>query len=173
MAHMLPSDLLSDAFDRISGSVSSVLDTLGPEELNRRPGGSGNSISWLVWHLTRVQDDHLAEVSGREQVWTEAGFVDRFGFGLGAADTGYGHGTGQVSAVTVDSPALLLEYHRAVADRTLEFVRGLSAADLDRIVDTRWDPPVTLGVRLISVVGDCLMHTGQAAYVRGLPSGPV
>ncbi|MCZ2401897.1 DUF664 domain-containing protein [Paenarthrobacter sp. Z7-10] len=170
---MLPSELLSDAFRRISDSVVSVLDTLGPDDLNRRPGGSGNSISWLIWHLTRVQDDHVAEVSGQEQVWTAGGFVDRFGFRLSVADTGYGHSASQVSAVTVDSGTLLLDYHRAVADQTLGFVRSLGAADLDRIVDERWDPPVTLGVRLISVVGDCLKHAGQAAYIRGLPSPPV
>ncbi len=52
--------------------------------------------------------------------------------------------------------------------RTAEFVAGLSAADLDRVVDESWDPPVTLGVRLVSVVDDDAQHAGQAAYVRGL-----
>ena len=47
-------------------------------------------------------------------------------------------------------------------------LEGLSPADLDRIVDRRWDPPVTLGVRLVSIADDCLQHAGQAAYVRGL-----
>ena len=47
------------------------------------------------------------------------------------------------------------------------FVR-LTDDDLDRIVDTSWDPPVTLGVRLISVLSDDLQHAGQAAFVRGV-----
>lgn len=166
---MLPSDLLTDAFNRIPGSVTSVLDGLGPDELNRRPGGSGNSIAWLIWHLIRVQDDHLADASGQEQVWTADGFVDRFGFTLDAGDTGYGHNPRQVSAVRVESGELLGEYQQAVAARTLEFVQSLDAGDLDRVVDESFTPPVTLGVRLVSVVGDCLMHAGQAAYVRGLP----
>jgi hypothetical protein len=44
----------------------------------------------------------------------------------------------------------------------------VTPADLDRVVDKRWDPPVTLGVRLVSVVDDDAQHVGQAAYVRGL-----
>ena len=45
---------------------------------------------------------------------------------------------------------------------------GLTDADLPRVVDERWDPPVTLGVRLVSVISDCLQHAGQAAFVRGI-----
>ena len=48
------------------------------------------------------------------------------------------------------------------------YVQGLGEADLDRVVDLNWDPPVTLGVRLVSVINDDLQHGGQAAYVRGM-----
>ena len=43
----------------------------------------------------------------------------------------------------------------------------VAADDLDRIVDTRWTPAVTLGVRLVSVINDSMQHVGQAAFVRG------
>jgi hypothetical protein len=36
------------------------------------------------------------------------------------------------------------------------------------VVDASWDPPVTLGVRLVSVISDDLQHAGQAAYLRGM-----
>ena len=52
--------------------------------------------------------------------------------------------------------------------RTLEFVGGLADDDLARVVDERWDPPVTLGVRLVSVIDDAVQHAGQAAYARGI-----
>ncbi len=61
-----------------------------------------------------------------------------------------------------------IDYYEAVAVRTREFIHGLTAERLDEVVDKRWDPPVTLGVRLVSVAGDDLQHAGQAAYVRGL-----
>jgi hypothetical protein len=73
-----------------------------------------------------------------------------------------------VASVRVASPQLLLAYHDATYDATTRFIQHLDEADLDRIVDERWDPPVTLGVRLVSVVNDDLQHVGQAAYVRGL-----
>ncbi len=52
--------------------------------------------------------------------------------------------------------------------QTIRFVEGITDADLDRVVDESWDPPVTLGVRLVSVVNDNTQHAGQAAFVRGL-----
>ena len=68
----------------------------------------------------------------------------------------------------VPSAQLLLDYAGAVHERTTQFLRSLTDEDLDLVVDRRWDPPVTLGVRLVSVLADDLQHAGQAAYVRGL-----
>ena len=53
-------------------------------------------------------------------------------------------------------------------EQTLQYLDGIGEADLDRIVDRRWDPPVTLGVRLVSVADDDIQHAGQAAFVRGV-----
>ncbi len=160
-------DLLADAFGRIRDSVHGVVEGLTPEELGFRPEGTANSIAWLVWHLTRVQDDHIAAAAGTEQAWTSSGWADRFGLPLDISDTGYGHGSDQVAALTGNA-ALLRGYHDAVLEATLGFVRSISDPDLDRIVEERWDPPVTLGVRLVSVIADDLEHAGQAAYVRGM-----
>ncbi len=159
--------LLLDAFDRIRGLVVRVVDGLDEDELAARPNGRANSIAWLVWHLSRIQDDHVAHAAGTEQVWRAGGWAEKFGLDLHIDDTGYGHSSDDVATVRA-SAELLRGYHAAVADRTDEFVRGLSAADLDRVVDTNWNPPVTLGVRLVSVVSDCLQYLGQAAYARGL-----
>ena len=63
------------------------------------------------------------------------------------------------------------EYFEAVRARSLHYVGSLDCEDLDRVIDTRWDPPVTVGVRLISVVNDCTQHVGQMAYIRGLLAG--
>lgn len=163
-------ELLTDAFERVHGVVHHAVDGLGPDGLGFRPGGDGNSIAWLVWHLTRIQDDHVAGVAEQEQVWTAAGWCERFGLGLDASETGYGHSPDEVAMVQAAAD-LLLGYFDSVHAATVEFVRGLVARDLDRIVDENWDPPVTLGVRLVSVIADDLQHAGQAAYVRGLVTG--
>ncbi|MFD1213237.1 DinB family protein [Arthrobacter sp. GCM10027362] len=161
-------DLLIDAYGRARERVHTVLEGLTAEQLAVRPGGGGNSIGWLVWHLTRVQDDHIADVAGTEQQWLAEDWVGQFGLPLDAGDTGYGHSSAQVDLVRVNSAGLLREYFDAVHAGTVRYLRSLDEQDLDRIVDTRWDPPVTLGVRLVSVVDDCLEHCGQAAYVKGM-----
>jgi hypothetical protein len=161
-------DLLVDAFDRVREAVQSAVSGLGPEELNARLDPGANSIAWLIWHLSRVQDDHVADVAGLEQVWLRDGWVARFELPLDPRAIGYGHTSEEVAAVRVEDPQLLLDYAEAVHRQTVSYLRGLKDADYDRIVDRSWDPAVSLSVRLISVVADTLMHVGQAQYVRGI-----
>ncbi|MBV7699820.1 DinB family protein [Streptomyces sp. TRM70350] len=161
-------DILTDGYSRIQEEVHAAVEGLTADDLNARPGPAANSIAWLIWHLTRVQDDHVADASGLDQVWLTQDWEKRFGLGLPRHDTGYGHSSAKVAKVRVDSPDLLTGYYDAVHEQTLDFVRGLTAKDLEEIVDDRWDPPVSLGVRLVSVLSDDLQHVGQAAYVRGL-----
>jgi hypothetical protein len=164
---MKSNDLLLDAFGRIRETVAATLEGVSHDSLARRPAGTGNSIAWLIWHLSRVEDAQVASAAGLEQVWTSRGFAGRFGLPLPERDTGYGHSTGQVDAVQA-APELLLEYYDAVHRQTVAYLETLGDGDFDRIVDTRWDPPVTLGVRLVSTIADCLQHVGQAAYAKGL-----
>lgn len=164
-------ELLVDAFGRVREVVHQVVEGLTPAELECRVEGRANSIAWLVWHLTRIQDDHLADAAGTEQVWTAAGWMRRFGLPFDGTATGYGHAPEDVAAVRVESANLLTGYHGAVHDQTVAYVSGLTDGDLARVVDESWTPPVTLGVRLVSVLSDGLQHAGQAALVRGLLVG--
>ena len=164
---MKSNDLLLDAFGRIRETVAATIEGVSHDALARRPAGTGNSIAWLIWHLSRVEDAQVASAAGLEQVWTSRGFAGRFGLPLPERDTGYGHSTGQVDAVRA-APELLLEYYDAVHRQTVAYLETLGDGDFDRIVDKRWDPPVTLGVRLVSTIADCLQHVGQAAYAKGL-----
>lgn len=164
---MKTNELLLDAFGRIRETVAETLDGVDNQLLVHRPSGTGNSIAWLIWHLGRVEDVQVAEVAGLEQAWMLHEFAGRFALPLPAEDTGYGHSSAEVAAVQA-RPDLLLEYYDAVHRQTVEFLQGIGEEDLDRIVDTDWDPPVTLGVRLVSTLADCLQHVGQAAYVKGL-----
>lgn len=162
------SELLIDSFDRLPELVASAVDGLDPEQLRWSPAPGANPVGWLVWHLSRVQDHHVAELRGDEQVWVSGDWSRRFGLDPDPSNTGYSHSADQVATVRPDSADALVGYYEAVAARTREFVAALTVEDLDRVVDRRWDPPVTLGVRLVSVLNDDLQHVGQAAYVRGL-----
>jgi uncharacterized damage-inducible protein DinB len=168
---MTPAALLTDALDRVRQVALAAVDGLDDDQLAHRPTGAdgarGNSIAWLVWHLARVQDDHVADVAGHEQAWTAEGFAERFALGFDTSDIGYGHSSDDVDRVRL-SAADLAAYVEAVHARSTTWVAGLEPDDLDRVVDEHWDPPVTLGVRLVSLLADDLQHAGQAAYVRGL-----
>jgi uncharacterized damage-inducible protein DinB len=164
---MTSADVLIDAYERVREQVRSAVRGLNQHQLAHRVDPDANSIAWLVWHLTRVQDDHIADAAGSEQLWTADDWVDEFGLPLDPQDTGFGHTSEEVAAVRA-SAKLLSSYHDAVHDRTAAYVSGLTDDDLDQVIDDSWDPPVTLGVRLVSVIGDGMQHVGQAAFVRGI-----
>lgn len=164
---MLSSYLIAESYGRIRGTVHAVLKDAGAELLTYRPDPEANSIAWLIWHLTRVQDDHLSEIMPEEQLWISGGWADRFALPFDRAATGYGQTVEEVGQVRADA-SVLAGYFDAVHTRTIAWLPTLGEADYSRIVDTRWTPPVTLAVRLISVLSDDLQHAGQAAYVRGL-----
>ncbi|PJI84802.1 mycothiol transferase [Luteimicrobium subarcticum] len=164
---MRTSDLLADAFGRIGDGVRRVLDGLGDDALVWRPDPTANTVAWLVWHLARGQDAQVAACAGTAQVWDADGWADRFDLPFAPGETGYGQTPEEVAQV-VAPRELLQGYLDAVQERSLAYVGTLSDDDLDRVVDDAWDPPVTLGVRLVSIVGDDLAHLGQAGYVKGL-----
>jgi hypothetical protein len=161
------SDLLIDSLDRVHSLVPDILDGLSDDDLAWRPDPGANTIAWLVWHLSRVEDDHVCDASGAEQAWTAQGWVERFGLPFAETEHGFGQSASDVAQVRVGGD-LLAGYLAAVGERTRAYLATLEPDALDRIVDTRWDPPVTLGVRLVSVVNEVNQHVGQAAYLRGL-----
>jgi hypothetical protein len=160
--------LLLELYGRIPPLARHAVEGLDVDRLTTPPARGANPIAWLVWHLARVQDDHVADLLDAEQIWVGGDWARRFGLDPGPWNTGYGHTPDDVAKVRPESPDVLLEYLDAVDARTRTMLEGLTPADLDRIVDRRWDPPVTLGVRLVSIADDSLQHAGQAAYVRGV-----
>ena len=160
--------LLLELYGRIPPLAARAVNGLNEEELCRAPEPGANTIGWLVWHLARVQDHHISELLGTEQVWVSGDWADRHGLEPDPSNTGYGHSGEEVAAVRPESPEVLLDYLLEVQGRTTVMLEGLVPEELDRVVDRRWDPPVTLGVRLVSIADDSLQHAGQAAYARGL-----
>jgi hypothetical protein len=161
-------DILIDGLGRVDESVVAILAGLTVDQLTWRPGPQANPIGWLAWHLARVADAQVADVAGLPQAWIEAGWHARFERPADAHDNGYGHTSAQVAAFQPISSELLRSYYADVHERSLRYLATVECEDLDRVVDTRWDPPVTAGVRLVSIVNDLTQHVGQMAYVRGL-----
>lgn len=164
---MRSAEILTDGFDRIRSIVHAAVKDARSELLTFRPDDNSNSIAWLVWHLTRVQDDHIADAAGSSQVWTSDGWAGKFELPFDESATGYGHGSDDVAAVRAEA-GLLTGYHDVVHARTVAFISTINDNDLSTVVDTSWNPPVALATRLVSVLSDNLQHAGQAAYVRGI-----
>ncbi|MDQ4488819.1 DUF664 domain-containing protein [Sinomonas sp. ASV486] len=178
-------EILADGFERVREGVEHVLLGLSPEHLLQRPGPHANHIAWLVWHLTRVEDDHIAALAHvlegndppasrtREvppgQVWAE--WRDQFALPFGEWATGYGQSDAELDAFPPTAAETLRGYHEATHARTLAVLDSLGDDDLGRVVDLRWNPPVTAAVRLMSILNDTTQHLGQASYVRGLILG--
>ncbi|RAV18008.1 hypothetical protein DQP55_00495 [Mycolicibacterium sp. GF69] len=160
-------DILRDAFTRLIEHVENLTDGLTDETAFFRPTSTANSIAWLIWHSARQQDVQISDIAGTEQVWLRDGWVDRFGLDLPRDDMGYGHSPEDVDRVRV-SADLLAGYAHAVHKATLEYIASVTADELSRVVDDHWDPPVTAGMRLVSIIDDGAQHLGQAAYIRGI-----
>lgn len=104
---MKTNELLMDSFARIRETVEAALEGLDGDALAERPKGSGNSIAWLIWHLSRVEDAQVSAAAGLDQVWTSQGFVTRFGLPLPERDTGYGHSSEEVGSVQAERACFL------------------------------------------------------------------
>lgn len=162
-------DLLIDSLGRVRETAHQVLDDT-PEDLLATPPAPGtNTVAWLVWHLTRGLDAQVAGAFGYDPAWEAGGWRERFALPLPADAHGYGMSFDEVLLVQASAEHLrgYLDAAFAAAEPVL---RKVTDADLDRVVDEHWDPPVTLAVRLVSVVNDCTQHAGQAAYASGILS---
>lgn len=164
---------LLEGFGRTPDLVERALDGLSEADLTRRVDPDANTVAWLVWHTARMQDGQVTMAQralGRDdadQVWTAQDFAARFQLPVGDREVGYGMTSDQVAGIVAPAD-LLVEYHRAVNDHTIQFLESLDDTDYERVVDRHWDPPVTLLSRLVSIEQDAVQHLGQAAYVRGV-----
>ena len=165
-------ELSIDGYGRVFQVLKKALSGLTQDDLNEQPHPDCNSMGWLAWHLTRVQDDHIADLMGEEQLWIKDGWYTRFNRAPAPKDIGFGHSSEEVAAFKSPDVETMLEYHSAVLERSKRYITGLSMADLNRELNEPWYQPLpTVGVRLVSVMSDSLQHAGQIAYVRGLLKG--
>ena len=165
-------ELIIDGYSRIPELLENVLEGLTQDDLGWQPRYDCNSIGWLIWHLTRQQDAQFASLAGEEQLWVTDEWYATFNRQPEPDDVGYGHSPEQVSAFQSPEAKILLGYNRAVVERSQQYISNLSETDLDRELNEPWFQPLpTVGVRLVSILDDSILHAGQAAYVRGLRQG--
>ena len=161
--------LLQNIFERASQYLEGALDGLTQEDLNRLPNPDCNSIGWLTWHLTRVQDSAVSGFMGKEQIWITDRWCSKFNRDPDPKDVGFGHSSEDVANFQSPDTKTLLDYHYAVQRQTKEYISKLSTTELGRETNNPRNP--TIGLRLAAIINDNLQHTGQVAYLRGLFKG--
>ncbi len=165
-------DLLTDSYERVLEFTGHVLEGLTQDDLNWQPRQDCNSIGWLFWHLTRQQDAQIASLMGDEQLWIKDNWFSKFNRAPDPDDNGFGHTSKQVAEFESPDTKTLADYQRAVLDRSKGYFQTLSKTDLDRELDEpMFQPLPTVGVRLVSILEESLLHAGQAAYIHGLSKG--
>ena len=165
-------DLTIEGYERVLQILKGAIKGLDQGDLDTQPQPNCNSMGWLTWHLTRVQDGSIANLMGDEQLWVKDGWHAKFNRPPKPKDTGFGQSSEDAAAFRSPDVRTLLDYYRAVLERSKRYISNLSATDLSReLNEPRFQPLPTLGVRLISIMSDNLQHAGQVAYLRGLLKG--
>ncbi|WP_040634025.1 mycothiol transferase [Mobilicoccus pelagius] len=164
-------ELLTDAASRPASAAEPVLDGLSDEAAHRMPADRGNTIAWLLWHAARQMDVQTVALSGGKSVWTSGGWAQRLGVDRGEDEFGFGDSPEDVAALHVDDVAALGAHLQACTDALTAYIGTLSEDDLGEVIDDSYDPPVTRGARIVSIIDDAAVHVGQAAYARGLVDG--
>lgn len=160
-------DILTDAALRPLQAAQALRDSLTPETLNERPNNHPNSVAWLLWHIGREIDVQVAALTGGEEVWTRGGFAERFNLGEVGATLGYGHTSTEAHSIRTDDGDGLIAYIEAATEALVHYINSLSQDELGHVIDHNWNPPVTRGTRLVSIIDDAAQHIGQAAYALG------
>ena len=149
--------------------VKPALQGLSDADITKRPTDQCNSIGWLLWHQTRVEDAILSNVSGRPQAWIEGKWHEKFGM---PANTGVGAGdTLEQVAAFKPTVAHLQGYADAVRQKSLAILKALSPADLERELPAPGGGTRKVGDFLGIIMIDHFHHSGQIAYLRGYLTG--
>ena len=173
---MTLAEILIDALSRSRERFDRALADVTLEQANTPPvpdiAPRTNSLTWLAWHTAREIDLQISLMAGQEFVWFTGGHRERFALPLPDDTQDWRHTPEEAAQVVVSDLSLLFAYLDDAYALTTTYLRSLTPESLDDIVDESWDPPVTLAVRLASVIDDAAQHSGQAVYTRrllGLP----
>lgn len=165
-------DLLLDTLDRAVERFEAAFVGISLEEANRFPLAeqvpSLKSLTWLAWHTARELDLQTSHLAGHQPIYISQGWTSRFDLAVDDWEDGWNHSLDQAQAIQSSDNQLTLDYLKAATQLTKTYIRDLDPASMEDIIDTNWTPAVTRGVRLISIIDDAIMHSGQAVYARRL-----
>ena len=157
---------LGEYFD----GLRKALDGLTAAERRFQPNTVANHIDFIVWHMARDEDGEIHTFAQRtSEIWQREAWDQKLG--LPAEDHGFGYTVEQVAALPQFDIADCLAYYEAVRRATLQYLAGLTAADLERCPDPERRPDATIGRMFSHLIVEGSQHLGQVAYLRGMQRG--
>jgi uncharacterized damage-inducible protein DinB len=146
-----------------------ALEGLTPAETRWQPTLHTNHITWLVWHMARVEDRWIARLQQCSEVWNAEGWADRFH--MDPVSTGSGHTMDEVRAMPDIPLTDLMAYFDAVRAVTRHYLAHVTDADLAR----EYQHPRFGAITGAWIVGHLFVevsqHLGQVELIRGMMRG--
>ena len=162
-------EMILKSLEQSQGYLATALDGLTQEEVSWSPGVECNSIAFILWHMTRVEDFFVNRVIRRQTELYEAeGWREKLG--IPAGGTGYHYTVEQLQAWPVPKLEVLRGYTNSVREKTLAFLQSVTAEKLSEVArpDRSSD---TIGALLSRASTEIALHVGQIAYLRGVQRG--
>ncbi len=168
-----PTEAITIALERNWLMIDTTVEGMDEATMARRPDEQCNSISWLMWHFSRVLDTAIhTRIREVPQLWIGDGWCDKYGMSANPEDRGVGWTADQVAAWTPPARDVQMGYYQAVRVAVGEFLASATSAQLE---ERRVFPPVaeprSVAALLGQVTWDAIAHGGQIAYLRGLYQG--
>ena len=150
-------------------SLFRALEECSLEELKAQPiGPNTNSIGFVIWHLSRIQDMNTSRQMGKKQAWESEGWAEKFGKDpTDLKATGFT--SEEAAGFDPVSAQLLREYYECVRGYTEKYVSGLTPEVLDTPIEN--PPPgrpYNLGTSIALALGDSIQHFGQIGILMGV-----
>ena len=160
---------LARNWEMVASAVAEVDETT----MTDRPNEDSNSMSWLIWHMTRVADRFIHfRLMDKPQIWTVDAWHEKFNMAADPHDFGMGWSNEQAAAWQAPPKDVVMEYFNTVNSAVSAYLLPLSDADLAREIN--WTAPIatlSVGEALGILVWDNIVHGGQVAYLRGYYRG--
>lgn len=160
-------ELLLRSLEESNGYLTRALNGLTQEEATWSPSPECNSIAFILWHMTRVEDFFVNRVIRREKELYE---TKKWQEKLGTPVKAYGYTVEELRAWPAPKLEILREYANSVRESTLAFLNSISPERLSEVPRPDRSPD-SIGVTLGHVTTEIALHVGQIAYLRGVKRG--
>ena len=154
-----------DTLRQVQLRLLATCQGLTQDQVLWRPTPYANNIGFILWHLTRGEDNVISNLSSPEPtLWVSQGWHEKFNQPVEAPDPGDRMG---LQSLPIPGLDVLLGYSEAVHEKSQSFFSALPGERLDQAPDpTR--PQRTVAAALRHLITHKNNHHGQIDYIRGL-----